>query len=147
MRHAGSLGEFRGGLIFKAHGLCVSLNSRLESNEEEEKVTLRGPAAPGCWPVGTTSPKSQIKSSILRSLGCTAGSWIPASSGTNQANRKRRFDPTPLAGGHLAAGQLGAGVDKRPFEGLIREGPRFGPLSLAPVSSKELKERAFQGGL
>ena len=30
---------FRGGLVFKAHRLCVSPNSRLESNkEEEEKV-------------------------------------------------------------------------------------------------------------
>ena len=28
----------RGGLVFKAHGLCLSLNSRLESNKEE-KVT------------------------------------------------------------------------------------------------------------
>jgi len=27
----------RGGLVFKAHGLCVSLNSRLESTKEEEK--------------------------------------------------------------------------------------------------------------
>ena len=27
---------FRGGLVFKAHRLCVSLNSRLESNNEEE---------------------------------------------------------------------------------------------------------------
>ena len=30
--------RFHGGLVFKAHGLCVSLNSRLESNKEEEKV-------------------------------------------------------------------------------------------------------------
>ena len=30
---------------------------------------------------------------------------------------------------------------------LVREAPRFGPLSLAPVSAKELKERAFQGVL
>jgi len=29
---------FRGGLVIKAHRLCVSLNSRLESNEEEEKT-------------------------------------------------------------------------------------------------------------
>ena len=29
--------RFRGGLAFKAHRLCVSLNSRLESNREEEK--------------------------------------------------------------------------------------------------------------
>jgi len=27
--------RFRGGLVFKAHGLCVSLNSRLRSNKEE----------------------------------------------------------------------------------------------------------------
>ena len=36
--------RFRGGLVFKAHRLCVSLNSRLGSNkEEEEKIwgTLR----------------------------------------------------------------------------------------------------------
>ena len=29
--------RFRGGLVFKAQRLCVSLNSRLESNEEEEE--------------------------------------------------------------------------------------------------------------
>ena len=29
--------RFRGGLVFKAHRLCVSLNSRLESNKEEKK--------------------------------------------------------------------------------------------------------------
>jgi len=28
--------RFRGGLVFKAHRLGVSLNSRLESNKEEE---------------------------------------------------------------------------------------------------------------
>ena len=28
---------FRGGLEFKEHRLCVSLNSRLESNKEEEE--------------------------------------------------------------------------------------------------------------
>jgi len=28
--------RFRGGLVFKAHRLCVSLNSRLESNKEED---------------------------------------------------------------------------------------------------------------
>ena len=41
--------ELRGELVFKAHRLCVSLNSRLESNEaEEEKVGVtpmaRGPS-------------------------------------------------------------------------------------------------------
>jgi len=29
--------RFRGGLVFKAHGLCVSLSYRLESNKEEEE--------------------------------------------------------------------------------------------------------------
>ena len=29
--------RLRGGLVFKAHRLCVSLNSRLESNKEEEE--------------------------------------------------------------------------------------------------------------
>jgi len=28
--------RFRGGLVFKAHRHCVSLNSRLENNKEEE---------------------------------------------------------------------------------------------------------------
>ena len=32
--------RFRGGLVFKAHRLCVSLNSRLDSNEEEEDAPL-----------------------------------------------------------------------------------------------------------
>ena len=31
--------RFRGGLVFEAHGLCVSLNSRLESNKEEEETS------------------------------------------------------------------------------------------------------------
>ena len=30
--------KFRGGLVFKAHRLCASHNSRLESNKEEEKI-------------------------------------------------------------------------------------------------------------
>ena len=30
--------RFRGGLAFKAHRLCASHNSRLESNKEEEKI-------------------------------------------------------------------------------------------------------------
>jgi len=34
--------RFRGGLVFKAHRLCVSLNSRLESNQEEEKYLRMG---------------------------------------------------------------------------------------------------------
>ena len=33
---------FRGGLVFKAHRLFVSLSSRLESNQEEEETTVKG---------------------------------------------------------------------------------------------------------
>ena len=35
--------RFRGGLVFKAHRLCVSLNSRLESNNEEKKRSSTPP--------------------------------------------------------------------------------------------------------
>ena len=34
--------RFRGGLVCKAHRLFVSLNSRLESNKEEEEETWCG---------------------------------------------------------------------------------------------------------
>ena len=37
---AGNVQRFRGGLACKAHRLCVSLNSRLERNEEEVGLTL-----------------------------------------------------------------------------------------------------------
>jgi len=33
--------RIRGGLVFKAHRLCVSRNSRLESNKEEEEAPNR----------------------------------------------------------------------------------------------------------
>ena len=40
--HHRNVRRFRGGLAFKAHRLCVSLNSRLESTkEEEERVSER----------------------------------------------------------------------------------------------------------
>ena len=35
--------RFRGGLVFKAHRLCVSLNSRLESNQEKREHQRRAP--------------------------------------------------------------------------------------------------------
>ena len=34
--------RFRGGLVFKDHRLCVSLNSGLESNKDEEKSIRLG---------------------------------------------------------------------------------------------------------
>ena len=33
----GNVQRFRGGLVCKAHRLCVALNSRLESNKEEDE--------------------------------------------------------------------------------------------------------------
>jgi len=44
---ASNVQRFRGGLVFKAHILCVSLISRLESNkEEEEEDTASGRHGP-----------------------------------------------------------------------------------------------------
>jgi len=40
--------RFRGGLVFKAHRHCVSLNSRLESNKEEEGVRAPLALLPSC---------------------------------------------------------------------------------------------------
>ena len=34
--------RFRGGLVFKAHRLCVSLNSRLGCNKEEDEAVGGG---------------------------------------------------------------------------------------------------------
>ena len=39
-REGGDVQQFRGGLVFKAHRLCASRNSRLESNEEEKRMGL-----------------------------------------------------------------------------------------------------------
>jgi len=38
--HGSYVQRFRSGLAFKAHKLCVSLNFRLQSNKEEEEVTI-----------------------------------------------------------------------------------------------------------
>ena len=37
--------RFRGGLVFKAHRLCVSLNSRLESESNKEEKSTSAPLA------------------------------------------------------------------------------------------------------
>ena len=39
--------RFRGGLVFEAHRLCVSLNARLEHNKEEEDGPLLEAAEEG----------------------------------------------------------------------------------------------------
>jgi len=40
LKDLGSLTRFRGGLVLKAHRLCVSLISRLERNNEEKRSDL-----------------------------------------------------------------------------------------------------------
>ena len=37
--------RFRGGLVFQAHRLCVSLNSRLDSNTEKEEEEGTSPCS------------------------------------------------------------------------------------------------------
>ena len=43
--------RFRGGLVFKAHRLCVSLNSRLESNKERESHLAKRGDLPAHGPI------------------------------------------------------------------------------------------------
>ena len=47
--------RFRGGLVFKAHRLWVSLNTRLESNKEEEEEA-GAPGYPGTKVVRSHQP-------------------------------------------------------------------------------------------
>jgi len=52
--------RFRGGLVFKADRLCVSLNSRLESNKEEAE----DPASlPRRHPIRDALPGFRVQSS------------------------------------------------------------------------------------
>ena len=55
--------RFRGGLVFKTHRLGVSLNSRLESNKEEEEVS--GSAREG----GLAESKSVFNSAVTGDFG------------------------------------------------------------------------------
>jgi len=53
--------RFRGGLVFKAHRLCVSLNSRLESDKEEDEADL--------------SPKG-LRAVLIQGLGTCWSHWL-----------------------------------------------------------------------
>jgi len=80
----GNVQWFRGRLVFKAHRLCVSLNSRLESNKEEKKRSPGGarccgtalgtnkPAEARLWPrrepVSVPKPLKPLKLSPPRSV-------------------------------------------------------------------------------
>jgi len=53
--------RFRDGLVFKAHRLCVSLNSRLESNKEKTKK-VRGRRAKPAFSLTAYSTRSDVTS-------------------------------------------------------------------------------------
>ena len=72
--------RFRGGLVFKAHRLCVSLNSRLERNEEEKRRLRSG---------GRQTPfMVAVRSSLCLSQR-----------GTGHEGRRRGGKTDPLHGG------------------------------------------------
>jgi len=70
--------RFRVGLVFKAHRLCVSLNSRLESNKEEEEILDK---TPHLHPRPHTHPKTRI----WRELAC----WLVAQPSNSAAHRDK----------------------------------------------------------
>ena len=60
--------RFRGGLVFKAHRLWVSLNSRLEIDKEEgARVALGRPGPEKAVPVSLPRPPPNLSSSLLHS--------------------------------------------------------------------------------
>ena len=65
--------RFRGGLISKAHRLCVSLNYRLESNEEEEEDGVV-PWVQGVIGLGETLNRHDPEAQAARHLVC--GLWF-----------------------------------------------------------------------
>jgi len=56
--------RFRGGLVFKAHRLCVSLNSRLGSNKEEKKTAEGGEGAEVRWTGGSRDARRKFKQHV-----------------------------------------------------------------------------------
>ena len=61
----------RGGLVFEAHRLCVSLNSRLESNKEEERSLVLS-----VWvaPIGCVPADVNLRTEMCS--GSEAGSYL-----------------------------------------------------------------------
>ena len=65
---------FRGGLVFKAHRLCASLNSRLESNKEEEPHIPFARALPTETNVESGTSQSKSGTSVNLSNSGLSGS-------------------------------------------------------------------------
>jgi len=64
--------RFRGGLVFEAHRLCVSLNSRLESNKEENAAIIF--ALDPVYAAGYPSTSSILQTACLTTPRHTPGS-------------------------------------------------------------------------
>jgi len=118
--------RFRGGLVFKAHGLRESLNSRLVSNKEDSSDTC------GCrtymdLEVDEDRGDAGGKLSFSIALICTINRRIPASASKNQGP----FDPALRAGVQNVHNVRFRG-------GLVFEAHRLrGSLNSRRVSNKE----------
>ena len=124
--------------------------SRLGSNKEEDEAGAGRCTTPPSEGGREAQPAPHARTVRMRvhPTACTARTR------SNGGFRAEKDNSVPPRGDTLPATfseQLRADTCRfyhaGSFEGLIREGPSSGPLSLAPVSAKELKERAFQGVL
>jgi len=70
----------RGGLVFKAHRLCVSLNSRLESNKEEEFQFIHWNSEGQVWVVIRDRPAK-----------CSSSNWSNSTLANYQGSRLNIF--------------------------------------------------------
>ena len=91
--------RFRCGLVFKAHRLCASLNSRLVSNKEEgEKTSASSGSTPSAsCPTPTCSTSNHLFQVFVLY-------WRSPESGDlwyTSRRLKRRFGPTLSAGGSV----------------------------------------------
>ena len=121
MRHIHSTAvvqRFRGGLVFKAHTLCVSLNSRLQSNKEEEegcqtrpqRARMRGETrrtGPNTSPHGKTNSRQRS----LLSLSPKAN--LAPRKGTSPVDRRSKTDHQIQAGGLAVSARVQAAPTPR----------------------------------
>jgi len=116
--------RFRGGLVFKAHRLCVSLNSRLESNKEEGKQHLHGsgrgshrvecppPPAPLSLYETLQVMSLRVAKEVVKAL--LKAVKTPARQRSRQPSRPR---PPPPPRPSCPSSPAGRGVDYRPRSG------------------------------
>ena len=98
--------RFRGGLVFKAHRLCVSLNARLESSKEEEGLSPR--AKPESMQHGTSVLKTSAASLRRQHLAwevhpghaCFLKNRISFLKTSSASSRRHQY-PLEVSAGHL----------------------------------------------